>query len=117
MSVTVAYWISTSLISAILLWSATTYLFQASVIEGIKALGFPDFFRIQLAVLKILGVIVLLLPNLPVQLKEWAYAGIGLFFITAIVAHVAHKDPLIINVLNVLFILILVTSYMCWHRL
>lgn len=85
------YWTTTILLSIFLLWSAWTYLYSKPTIEGVKALGFPNHFRVQLAILKIIAVIVVLIPQCPIQIKEWAYAGIGLFFITAIVVHIAQK--------------------------
>lgn len=111
------YWTSTSLVAAMLLWSAYTYLFSQAAIDGVRALGFPDFFRLQLAVLKIIAVIVLLTPQIPIQVKEWAYAGVGLFFLTAIIAHAAHKDPIFINLINVFFIGLLIVSNIYLHRL
>lgn len=54
------YWLTTVLLSLFLLWSAYTYFFSKATIEGVKELGFPDHFRIQLAVLKIIAVIILL---------------------------------------------------------
>ena len=113
----IIYWISTSLVSFMVFVSAYTYFFHQTTIEGIKALGFPDFFRIQLAVLKIIAGLILLIPKLPLQLKEWAYAGIGLFFITAIVAHIAHKDPFGITVINIIFIALLIASNIYLHKL
>ncbi len=109
------YWISTALLSLILLWSAYSYIFSKATIEGVRDLGFPDFFRVQLAVLKIIAVLVILLPQIPIQFKEWAYAGVGLFFLTAIVAHTAHKDPFFITLINLVFIAILITSYLYLH--
>ncbi len=104
------YWTTTALISVFLLWSAYTYIFSKTTIQGVEALGFPNHFRIQLAVLKVLAVIIILIPQIPLQVKEWAYAGIGLFFITAIVAHTAHKDPVFITIINVILIIILILS-------
>lgn len=104
------YWISTSLVSAFLLLSSYTYLFNNATIEGVKELGFPDYFRIQLAILKIVAALLILLPVVPLQVKEWAYAGVGLFFITAIVAHVAHKDSIVITIINLVLIGLLITS-------
>ena len=78
--------------------------------DGVRDLGFPDFFRIQLAFLKLVAIPILLLPVVPVQFKEWAYAGVGLYLLTAIIAHYAHGDPIILNVLNVVFVILLVTS-------
>ncbi|GAA4272173.1 DoxX family protein [Aquimarina gracilis] len=112
-----AYWVSTTILCTFLLWSAYTYLYSKQTIEGIRELGFPDFFRLQLAVLKIIAVAVLLVPQIPTGIKEWAYAGVGLFFITAIVAHFAHKDPIFINLINLVLIAILIISYVYLHKI
>lgn len=111
------YWTATVIISVYLLLSSYSYLFSKNTIEGIKELGFPNFFRIELAVLKIIAVVVLLTPTMPSQVKEWGYAGIFLFLLTAIVAHIAHKDNVWITVINILFIVLLATSYYCMHKL
>ncbi len=111
------YWISTALVSIMLLWSAYTYFFHKATIDGVKELGFPDFFRIQLAVLKIIAVLILLIPQIPIQIKEWGYAGVGLFFITAIVAHTVHKDPVFISLISVFFFALLVVSNIYLHKL
>lgn len=104
------YWTSTSIVAIFLLWSSYTYFFSKATIEGVRELGFPDFFRIQLAVLKIIAVVLLLTPQIPLFLKEWTYAGVGLFFITAIIAHMTHKDPFYINLVNLVLITLLVIS-------
>ncbi len=104
------YWISTLLISGFLLLSSYTYFFSEDTINGLKELGFPDFFRIQLGVLKAIAVVVLLVPKMPMYAKEWAYAGAGLFLITALVAHIAHKDSLAITFLLFVLFAILITS-------
>ncbi len=111
------YWTTTILLSIFLLWSAWTYLYSKPAIEGVRVLGFPDHFRIQLAVLKLIAVAILLIPQIPIQIKEWAYAGIGLFFITAIVAHIVHKDPYIITLINLVFVGLLITSNIYLHKI
>ncbi|NER18308.1 DoxX family protein [Spongiivirga citrea] len=104
------YWISTALLCLFLLWSAYTYIFSKTTIDGVKELGFPDFFRVQLAVLKVIAVLIILIPQIPLVAKDWAYAGVFLFFVTAIVAHAAHKDPFVIMLINVMLIGVLVVS-------
>ncbi len=110
------YWSSTVLIALFLIWSAWSYIYSKPTIVGVRELGFPDFFRIQLAALKIIAVIILLLPQIPLPIKEWAYAGIGLFLITAIVAHTAHGDPFVITLVNIVLILVLLTSRFYLHQ-
>jgi len=100
-----------------LLWSSYGYIFSKAMIAGVKELGFPDHFRILLAVLKFMAVFALIIPQLPLYLKEWAYVGTGLFFITAIVAHAAHKDPIWLNMINVVFIGLLTVSYIYLYKL
>lgn len=117
MDIKTKYWISTGIVLLFLVWSSYTYLFHKNTIVGIRALGFPDFFRIQLAVLKIIACLLLVIPMVPVVAKEWAYLGIALFFITAIVAHLAHKDPFWISLINVLMIGVLMVSYTTFHQL
>lgn len=110
------YWSSTILVSLMLAWSAYGYIFHKATIDGVRDLGFPDFFRIQLAVLCLLATAVLLIPQVPLRVKEWAYAGVALFFITSFVAHVAHKDPIIISLINIFFLGILIVSNSYLHK-
>ena len=104
------YWITTLLTSLYLIWSAYGFLFSKAVIQGVEQLGFPGYFRIQLAILKIIAVFVILIPPISVAYKDWAYVGIGLFYLTGIVAHFAHKDPIAINLINFLLFILLVVS-------
>jgi hypothetical protein len=105
------YWISTFLTCLFLLFSAYTYFFSKPTFEGVKALGFPDFFIYQLAILKIVAVVVILTPTFPMYCKEWAYAGVMLFYITALVAHIVHKDSIAISIMLIILMIILSASY------
>ncbi len=111
------YWLSTSVVSVLLLLSAYSYFFHAATIEGVRELGFPDHFRLQLGVLKVLAAVVLVMPWVPSQAKEWAYAGVALFIVTAIVAHTAHEDSWVLTVVNVALFALLVVSNLYFHKL
>ncbi len=100
-----------------LVLSSLSYFFHQATIEGVRELGFPDFFRVQLAVLKLIAVLILMIPYCPLQIKEWAYAGVALFYLTAIVAHFVHKDPFFINLINVFFLGVLVVSNLYLNKL
>lgn len=103
--------LTTALIVVYLLASAASYLFSSGTIEGVRALGFPDHFRIQLAVMKIAAALVLAIPMFPPLAKEWATAGTAFFIITAIVAHAAHRDPIWLNGLNLAIGAVLAVSW------
>ncbi len=88
----VGYWISTGLLSAMMAFSAFAYLTQPSMAQGFQHLGFPAYFRVELAIAKFAGVAALLFP-VPERVKEWAYAGFAITFVSAIVAHYTVDGP------------------------
>jgi len=72
---TIAYWICTALIGLSFLSGGVVDLMrQPQALEGMTSLGYPPYFMVILGFWKVLGVIAILLPGLPL-LKEWAYAG------------------------------------------
>src|SRR4029077_6141630 len=82
---TIVYWFVTALFC--LEMSFTAYYMLMRLPEGAQAiirLGFPAYFRVELAWAKLLGVVVLLAP-VPARLKEWAYAGFAINLASALV--------------------------------
>ncbi len=75
-----------------------------------KHLGFPDSFRYELAIAKVLGALALLIPQIQVRIKEWAYAGFGITFISATIAHISSGDPLSVAIMPLVFLAVLVIS-------
>lgn len=60
----------------------------------LQMLGFPDYLRIELVVLKIIGATVLLFPFTPLRVKEWVYAGFIITMVSALIAHICSGDEL-----------------------
>jgi hypothetical protein len=85
------YWIAKGFIVFFMLFSAWFSYTHAS---DLRKLGFPDYFRIELVIAKIVGAIVLLLPFTPLRVKEWVYAGFLIAMISALIAHTCSGDPL-----------------------
>jgi hypothetical protein len=88
----IIYWATTGLFCLMMAFSASQYFMNPEMAEGFKKIGFPDFFRIELGVAKLLGVLALLIPMVPNKIKEWAYAGFGIVLISAAVAHISVPD-------------------------
>lgn len=112
----IIFWISTGLLSLMMLFSASQYLFNPQMAEGFKHMGFPSYFRIELAFAKIIGAVVLLIPVLPVKLKDWAYAGFGIVFISAFITHVSNGDPMAMAISPIIFLVVLIVSYRAYHK-
>jgi len=83
----IVYWISTGLLTALMLFSSYNYFFNTEMITGFfEALNYPTYLVYPLAVAKLLG-LVAIWTKLSSTLKEWAYAG---FFYDTVLAAVAH---------------------------
>lgn len=83
----IIYWISTGLLCALMLFSASMYFTKTEMVKGFfESLHYPTYLVYPLATLKILGIIALV-SNQSQMLKEWAYAG---FFFDLVLAAAAH---------------------------
>jgi hypothetical protein len=85
------YWIATALLCLQMTFTAYAQLQIPDVAAAFAHMGFPDYFRVELAWAKLVGVAVLLLP-VPSRLKEWAYAGFAYTLVSALIAHFAVGD-------------------------
>jgi len=97
----IIYWISTLWLSLGMVATGSVQLLKQKAegqiappgVDGIIRLGYPVYFLTILGIWKILGVIALLVPKLPL-LKEWAYAGFFFIMSGAIFSHIALGNPL-----------------------
>jgi hypothetical protein len=87
----VAYWISTGIVSAGLLFSLIYLTGSEQVVSGFAKAGYPQHLRIVLGIAKPAAAIILLLPGLAL-LKEWAYAGATFAWVMACIAHYSAGD-------------------------
>ncbi|HTI90149.1 MAG TPA: DoxX family protein [Puia sp.] len=86
--------------------------------QGISHLGYPDYFRVAFTFFKVLGAILLILPQVSLRLKEWAYAGFTFDFLFAFIS-LAAVDGLSNGqtYFPLLVLAVLIVSYICYHRL
>jgi len=80
------YWIITSLTMALIILPSY-FAPKVYLIKTIKKLQFPDYFPLELDILKIVGAIVILIPAIPTMFKEWAYVSFGILLLSASLAH------------------------------
>ena len=84
--------------------------------EGMRHLGYPDYFRIELTVFKVIGALVLILPMAPLRLKEWAYAGFGITMISAFIGHSVTDGINFQSFLPLIFLGVLIISYVYYQK-
>ena len=92
----------------IIYWTATIIIFLMEGVlpaltsqtelakEGIRHLGYPEYFGNAFVVFKVLGALALIIPKITERIKDWAYAGFAFDFIFASISHFA-VDGLIFN--------------------
>ncbi len=85
----IIYWAMTIALAAIFTLSAYMYFTDTNTVNGyFEGFGYPTYIVIPLAVLKVIGVIIILWrPNK--WLTEWTYAG---FFFNLVLATAAHYE-------------------------
>ena len=113
----------------IIFWTATTIiaLFEGVMPaltsqtelakEGIRHLGYPEYFGNALVVFKVLGVLALVIPQIPKRVKEWAYAGFAFDFIFASISHGAVDGMNVQTIFPLFVLVILAVSYVYYHKL
>lgn len=113
----------------IIFWTTTIFIFLFEGVipaltsqsemakEGIRHLGYPEYFGNALVVFKILGVLALIIPQVPGNVKEWAYAGFGFDFIFASISHFAVDGVTFDGFFPLIVLVILAISYIYYHKI
>jgi hypothetical protein len=105
----ITYYATTGLMSFAMLFSTYAYLTKPELKEAFQHLGFPSYFRVELAIAKFLAAIALWIPVR--LLKETAYIGLTISFVSAFIAHIASGDSMGHAIYPVFVLVILIVSY------
>jgi DoxX-like family len=84
--------------------------------QGISHLGYPTYFGNALVVFKVLGALILIIPQAPNRLKEFAYAGFTFNFLFASISHFALDGLDFQSFFPLIFLAILAVSYVYYHK-
>jgi hypothetical protein len=107
----VAYWVATLWLCVGMLASAVLQLIKMpEVLHNFGRLGYPRYLLVLLGVWKILGVIVLIAPRMPL-LKEWAYAGFFFVASGALFSHIAIGDGFMTMLPTAVLLVLTVVSW------
>ena len=113
----------------IIFWVTTTILFLMEGVmpaftsqtemakEGIRHLGYPEYFGNALVVFKVLGTLALIIPVIPKRIKEWAYAGFIFDFTFAAISLIAVDGLKPLSFFPIIFLGILALSYSSYLKL
>jgi len=103
----IAFYLSTGLLTALMLFSAGMYFFNHdAIVSAFEHLGYPAYLIYPLATAKILGLIAIW-SNISSMLKNLAYAGFFYDTLLAWTAHVMAGDGFLTLALFGVFIVII----------
>ena len=85
--------------------------------EGMRHLGYPLYFGTALAVFKVCGTIILIIPKFPARVKEWAYAGFAFDFIFASISYACVDGIGGFAAFPLIFLAVLILSYTSYHKM
>lgn len=105
----IMYYATTGIISVMMLFIAFETLTKPEVKVSMAHLGFPDYFKIELGITKLIGAVLIWLPIR--LLKETAYIGFAIMFASASLAHFTVGNPASKVIAGVVFLAILIVSY------
>ena len=111
----IIYWVVTTLLVLQTTLAGIMYFTNPEIATGFGHLGFPDYFRQELGIAKLLAAAVIILPMLPLRVKEWAYAGLAITFLSAFIAHTA-VDGASTGIAPLVSLVLLVVSYIYLHK-
>lgn len=113
----IIYWTVTIIVSALMIFSGIAYFSNPEVAEGFSKMGFQDYFRVELAIAKLIGAVVLLLPMIPKNVREWTFAGFAITFVSAFIAHLSMGDPLTVSIFPIIVLGLLAVSQRYYYKL
>jgi len=114
--ITIVYWISTGLLALFIL-PGIFFINSPMAQEGTKHLGLPNWFRLELGIGSFIGGLLILLPFIGKRLKEWAYVGLGIVYISALIAHLAVDGIIAMSFTPLVTFAFLLISYLTYHKL
>lgn len=113
----IIYWIATGIIATVMLWSAINFSFNEEMKGAFAHLGLPNWFRVELTVAKLFGVLALVIPVVPHKIKEFAYFGFAITLISATIAHLSSGDSVLLEIGHTLFFVSLVVSHIYYYKI
>lgn len=116
--INIAYWIITGLFSAFMIFSSIGGItLNAEAVAFLHDhLQYPLYFIQFISVMKVIGAVAILLPMVPVRVKEWAYFGFLVDLACAIWPFIALGDPASGWSLMFVFIAVLIAAYILHHK-
>jgi hypothetical protein len=114
----ILYWVFNGLFAFVMFGSAIPDVMSSpDAVRGMHGLlGYPLYFIPFLGAAIILGALTIIIPGLPVRLKEWAYAGLTFDLIAATYSLHSIPNPEGPWYFMIIFLVLAAAAYIYYHK-
>ncbi|WP_304232993.1 DoxX family protein [Jiulongibacter sediminis] len=113
----ITYWVVTGLFAAFMIFSSIGNITKdPEAVKMITGLGYPEYFIPYIGYMKVIGSVLILLPMIPRNVKEWAYAGLFFDLLSAFVSIILTEGFSPQVAFFFVFVGFLFLSYYFWYR-
>lgn len=113
----ITFWVSTGIL-AIMEGVLPAFTSQSEIAkQSMMHLGYPFYFGTSLAVFKVLGVLAIIIPQVPRRIKDAAYTGFSFAFLFASISNFAIDGFKFQGFFPLIFLGILALSYRSSYKL
>jgi hypothetical protein len=112
----ITFWISTGLLALFIL-PGIFFMNSKLAMEGAQLLKVPEWLRIEVGIAHFIAALILIIPFFGKRIKEWAYVGLAIEYISATIAHCAIEGVNLPSFSPLILFTILVISYLSYHNM
>ncbi len=112
----IIYWISTGAIGLFVL-PGIFYINSAMAMEGTQHLGIPEWLRLEVGIASFIAGLIIVIPFFKGWVKEQAYSGLGIVYISALIAHLSVDGFVAMSFAPIVVFAVLLTSYIYYHKI
>ena len=112
----IIYWVTTGLLALFIL-PGIFFMKSEMALEGTKHLGLPNWLHVEVGIGQFIGGLILIIPVINARIKEWAYVGIGIVYLSALIAHLSVDGVIAMSFLPLVFFVLLIISYVYFRKI
>ncbi|WP_199139530.1 DoxX family protein [Pedobacter sp. ASV12] len=112
----IVFWVSTGLLALFIL-PGIFFMNSPEAVEGTRHLGIPTWLAMEIGIGHFIGGLILILPFFGKRIKEWAYVGCGIKYLSAFIGHLAVDGAVGMSFFPLVVFAVLLTSYISYHKM
>lgn len=112
----IIYWATTGLLALFIL-PGIFFMNSPMALEGTRNLGIPQWLHVEVGIAQFIGGLILIIPIISARIKEWAYVGVGIVYLSALIAHLSVDGFIAMSFMPLVFFALLIISYACFRKI